>query len=440
LFFFADYWLSMWFAKSTGKHEHIADSTFVTVYAIAVALFTVGILTRGILFTFTAIKKSLNLHEVMFKAVINARMAFFDSTPIGRILNAFARHMYAVDAQLADSLMQLLQYTPLCLGAIILMIVVMHHTLYVFIVAALVVALLLMFLGNIENKLRNQESITKSSIFSHLTATLEGLFSIRAYMCQQRFVNLFNEKCDENHVYLYRMVDIKRWAAFYLDVISSFIIYFTIVTVVEFRNDYPASTSGLVISNVLQLLVFLQWTIRMFDEVQEKMSSVKQVSYYGNCVQQEPPSIIENNRPSQDWPQSGNIKFSNVVLKYQEFGVAVLKGISINIKPKEKIGIVGRTGSGKSTLLISLLRIVEAAEGKVIIDGIDIAEIGLRDLRSKIAIIPQEPILFVGTVRNNIDLFSKSTDEEIWQALDSVNLGEFVRKMDKGLETPVIGK
>ncbi len=128
------------------------------------------------------------------------------------------------------------------------------------------------------------------------------------------------------------------------------------------------------------------------------------------------------------------------MLRYQEYGVDVLKNVTINIKPKEKIGIVGRTGSGKSTLLISLLRIVEAAGGKIIIDGIDVSQIGLEDLRTKIAIIPQEPILFVGTIRENIDLFNKNTDEEIWRALDSVHLGQFIRKFPLKLNALVIGK
>jgi ABC-type multidrug transport system fused ATPase/permease subunit len=215
-------------------------------------------------------------------------------------------------------------------------------------------------------------------------------------------------------------------------------IYTTIVVVIELRHIYPASTSGLVISNVLQLLVFLQWTVRMFGEVKEKMTSIRQVIYYGNAIKEEAPPVIESNRPDMDWPSKGCIRFGDVILKYQDNGVPVLKGVTINIKSKEKIGIVGRTGSGKSTLLISLLRIVELSGGKIIIDGIDVSKIGLKDLRSKIAIIPQEPVLFVGTIRENIDLFNKCTDAEIWRALDSVHLGNMVRKSDLKLESPVI--
>ncbi len=436
----SDYWISQWFAKPTGLYSNISDEVFVGVYGGAVGLFTIGILARGILFSYNSIRKSVDLHNKMFKSVIYAKMSFFDTTPIGRILNAFARHQYSVDAQLADSLMQLLQYTPLCMGAMILVMSVMYPTCGVFGGALIIGIIIIVFFGDSEEKMRNRDAITKSAIFSHLTASLEGLFSIRAFQCEKRFIDLYKEKIDHNHVYTYGMKELKCWLAFYLDILTSFMIYTTVIIVIEFSlvRQFTAPTGGLVISNVLQLLVFLQWAVRMFSEVREKMSSVKQVSYYGNSVQQESPAIIHSNRPPNGWPNVGNIKFDQVVLRYQDYGVDVLKNVTINIKAKEKIGIVGRTGSGKSTLLISLLRIVEAAEGKIIIDGIDVSKIGLEDLRTKIAIIPQEPILFVGTIRENVDLFQKNTDQEIWQALDSVHLGEFIRKFPQKLDAPVI--
>jgi ABC-type multidrug transport system fused ATPase/permease subunit len=236
------------------------------------------------------------------------------------------------------------------------------------------------------------------------------------------------------------LIKVKCWLAFYLDILVSFVIYTAVVIVVETVARYPASTSGLVVSNVLQLLVIFQWSFRMFSDVWEKSTSIKQVTYYGNSVKQEAAHVIESSRPPKEWPQYGNVRFNNVVLKYQDFGVSVLKGVTLNIKPKEKIGIVGRTGSGKSTLLISLLRIVELSDGEIVIDGLNISKMGLSDLRSRIAIIPQEPILFVGTIRENIDLFNKNSDEEVWRALDSVHLGNLIRKLDMKLNSPVIGK
>ena len=184
----------MWFARSSGKYTEYTDEMFVGFYGGACALFVMGILARGVIFSLSSIRKNVDFHSKMFKRVIYARMAFFDSTPIGRILNAFARHQYAVDAQLTDSLMQLLQYTPLTMGAMILCMSVMYPTVGVFGGAAIVAAIILFYLGDVEAKLRNQDALSKSSIFSHLTATLEGLFSIRAYQCEDRFIDLFNSK------------------------------------------------------------------------------------------------------------------------------------------------------------------------------------------------------------------------------------------------------
>ena len=172
---------------------------FVGAYGGAVCLFTIAVLTRGILFAMNSIKKSIELHNKMFKSVVYA------------ILNAFARHQYGVDAQLADSLMQALQYTPLCLGAIILVISVMWQTVGVFGGALVVGMVILLFAGNSEEKLRNQDSITKSTIFSHLTASLEGLFSIRAFQCETRFIDLYKDKIDQNHKYTFGMKEHKCW-------------------------------------------------------------------------------------------------------------------------------------------------------------------------------------------------------------------------------------
>ena len=263
--------MSQWFAKSTGSYEHISNEIFVGAYGGAVGIFAIGVFTRCIFFVLASVGKSHSLHNKMFKSVIFAKKSFFDSTPIGRILNAFARHQYAIDVQLADSLMQLLQYLALVVGAIALIIAVMWQTVGVFGGAAIIAAIIIVYVGDVEIKLRNQEAVTKSTIFSHLTASLEGLFSIRAYECQQRFIDLYIQKMDNNNKYTYGMMEVKRWMAFYIDIMTSLIIYTTVVCVIELRSIYPASTSGLVLSNVLQLLIFIQWTIRMFGEVRKTM-------------------------------------------------------------------------------------------------------------------------------------------------------------------------
>jgi ABC-type multidrug transport system fused ATPase/permease subunit len=230
---------------------------------------------------------------------------------------------------------------------------------------------------------------------------------------------------------------VKSYQALYLDILSSFIIYFSsLLLVFQRRQEAIDSVAGLALSNALQMLVFVQWTVRQWGEVETQMSSVGQLVYYGK-VQPEAPFEIPEKKPPASWPTRGEIKFRDIELKYQKFGVSVLKNINLTIYPQEKIGIVGRTGSGKSTLLISLLRIVEPCNGLITIDDLDVSQIGLHDLRNKIAIIPQEPVMFVGTIRSNLDPFNKCTDEEIWKALDAVFLGEKLRNSPSKLETRV---
>jgi ABC-type multidrug transport system fused ATPase/permease subunit len=223
----------------------------------------------------------------------------------------------------------------------------------------------------------------------------------------------------------------------YLDFLSSLVSYFSSLLLVFQRYETGIdSIAGLALSNALQMLVFVQWTVRQWGDVETQMSSVGQLVYYGK-VQPESPFEIPEKKPAATWPTRGEIKFHNIELKYQKFGVSVLKNVNLTIYPREKIGIVGRTGSGKSTLLISLLRIVEPCNGVITIDDLDVSGIGLHDLRNKIAIIPQEPVMFVGTIRSNLDPFNKSTDEEIWKALDAVFLGAKLRQSPSKLETKV---
>lgn len=230
----------------------------------------------------------------------------------------------------------------------------------------------------------------------------------------------------------------KSFQALYIDILSSMVIYFSALFLIFQKSSGQTvdSIAGLALSNALQMLVFVQWTIRQWGEVETQMSSVGQLSYYGN-TKPEAPFEIPEKKPPAEWPQQGLIKFKNIELKYQKFGISVLKNVNMTIYPMEKIGIVGRTGSGKSTLLISLLRIVELYDGQITIDGLDVSGIGLHDLRNKIAIIPQEPVMFVGSLRSNLDPFNKCNDEEIWKALDAVFLGDKIRKSPSKLDTHV---
>ena len=429
-----DYWLRLWVPKTLGNR---GDAFYIGIYGAFTFAFVCGVFARGLVFSNVTFAKAHALHGDIFKSVMHAPMSFFDMTPLGRILSAFSKHQLHVDDTMPDAALQALQYFPLGLGALILCSVLIPWNWAPSIGLVCMGYLLVRYSNAADMKTKSLESVTKPPIYAHFTATLEGLFSLRAYHAQDRFDAMSLQKIDTNHEALFAMQCIKSFQALYIDILSSFVIYFSTLLLVLNRSDpNTAANGGLALSNALQMLVFVQWTVRMWSDVETQMASVGQLVYYAK-VKPEAPFEIPDKKPPSDWPQKGTIRFENIVLKYQKFGVSVLKNVSCTIYPTEKIGIVGRTGSGKSTLLVSLLRIVESAEGRILIDDLDVSTIGLHDLRNKVAIIPQEPVMFVGTLRSNLDPFHRSTDEEIWKALDAVQLGEKVRNMPSKLETLV---
>lgn len=445
----SDYWLRLWVPRI----GNFTDAVYIGVYAAFTLVFTTGVLARGVAFSTIAYRKSLELHDRLFQSIIRAPMSFFDKTPLGRILSAFSKHLFHIDDSMPDAALQMLQYFPLGVGALFLCAILIPWNWAPVLGLFIVACLFIKYSSFAVEKTKALETITKSPVFAHTTTSLEGVFSIslscysilyfqgiRAYHAQSRFDQTNIRIIDKNHEALFALQSAKSFQALYLDIISSFIVYASALFIVLFRTSPGMpSIAGLALSNALQMLVFVQWTVRMWGDVNAQLSSVGQVVFYSN-VSSERPFDIPETKPKPEWPDNGEIEFKNIVLKYSEYGVNVLKDISFIIKPREKIGIVGRTGSGKSTLLVSLLRIVEAHEGSIIVDGIDVGTIGLSDLRSRIAIIPQEPVLFVGTVRTNLDPFHKSEDVELWSALDAVNLGMTVRNMDLKLDSEVIGK
>jgi len=430
----SDYWLRLWVPRI----GNFSDEVYLSTYGALTFLFAFGVLIRGIWFARLAASKAHILHDNIFNAVIRAPMSFFDATPLGRILSAFSKHLLCVDDTLPDASLQMLQYLPLGLGALILAAVLIPYNYIPTLLIIAIASSFISFSSPAIEKSKQLESLTKAPIFAHVTTSLEGLFSIRAYHAQTRFDSINISRIDSNHEALLALNCAKSFQALYLDFMASAVVYFTSMLVVVFKDEPGmASIAGLALSNVLQMLVFVQWTVRMYGDVNSQIASVGQLVYYAD-IPSEAPAVIPETQPPASWPSEGKIEFQNVVLRYQPTGPMVLKNVNFTINSCEKIGIVGRTGSGKSTLLISLLRIVEAAEGKVLIDGVDVSKIGLDELRTKIAIIPQEPVLFVGTVRSNLDPFSKSTDQEIWKALHAVNLGETIQETAGKLDAVVI--
>jgi len=214
------------------------------------------------------------------------------------------------------------------------------------------------------------------------------------------------------------------------------IIFFAALFSVVNRDSLESGLVGLSITYALQVTATLNWMVRMSSELETNIVSVERVKEYSETPT-EAEWIIPDSRPPDEWPDAGNIVIDEFDLKYREGLPLVLKQINCDIKPGEKVGIVGRTGAGKSTLTLALFRILERAGGRIMVDGVDIAKIGLQDLRSRLTIIPQDPVLFSGTLRLNLDPFDTHTDDELWKILELSHLKNFVSGLDEGLLHPV---
>ncbi|TPX37470.1 hypothetical protein SmJEL517_g00565 [Synchytrium microbalum] len=429
--FVSDVWLSFFVQGAYGYNS----ATYLGVYAGLALAIALGVLLRGRLFTEAALARSVSLHRKILDAVLRAPMSYYDATPLGLILSNFARHLFLVDDYLPEACLQALSYTPILVGTIVLVCAVVPWFWATLPLYAGLAYLLLWYCGGVEGRLKGLEAFNKGPMFAHLSATLEGLFSIRVYRETDRFDSFNRSLIDADHRALFSLTLVKGLQALYIDLLSCLFIFIAALFTVIFQTN--AAVTGLAISNALQLLLFVPWLARTVGDVKAAVGSVEVVIRTADSIPREGSAIHDigsSGTPPEGWPSNGDIEFRNVVLRYHRYGVAVLKGVNVSIHGGETIAVVGRSGSGKTTLLVAMLRIVEASEGNVLVDNVNVSSIRLRELRSRIAVIPQEPVLLTGTVRSNLDPFGKRSDVDVWKALDSVHMGDKIRELPLKLD------
>lgn len=256
--------------------------------------------------------------------------------------------------------------------------------------------------------------------------------TIRAFGQQNVFIQSSENKVDENNRCYYPSIVANRWLAVRLEFVGNSVVFFACLFAVFGRATLTGGTVGLSVTYALNVTQTLNWLVRMTTELETNIIAVERVKEYSE-IPREAPLIIAETTPEKTWPQKGEIVFSNYCVRYRDGLDLVLKDITCRIQPSEKIGIVGRTGAGKSSLLLGLFRIIESASGNIYIDGVDISKLGLHHLRSKLTIIPQEPVLFSGTLRMNLDPFDVHLDTTIWRALEHAHLKSFVESLPKKL-------
>ncbi|XP_040891867.1 multidrug resistance-associated protein 1 isoform X3 [Toxotes jaculatrix] len=277
-------------------------------------------------------------------------------------------------------------------------------------------------------QLRRLEAVSRSPIYTHFNETVQGASVIRAFGEQSRFIVQANKRVDFNQTSYFPRFVATRWLAVNLEFVGNGVVLAAAILSVMGKSTLSPGIVGLAVSHSLQVTGILSWIVRSWTDVENNIVSVERVNEYADTAKEASWSIEGSSLPLA-WPQRGTIEFQDYGLQYRKGLELALKGITLHIHEREKVGIVGRTGAGKSSLALGIFRILEAAKGKIFIDGVNIEDIGLHDLRSRITIIPQDPVLFSGSLRMNLDPFDTYTDEEVWSSLELAHLKNFVSNL-----------
>lgn len=443
----ANIWTSLWLSYWTSdKYPSLSMGQYIGIYAGLGALNVVLMFTFSTYLTTCGTNASKTMLHRAMNRVLRAPMAFFDTTPLGRITNRFSRDIQVMDNELSDA-MRIYALTMTMIISIMILIVVFF---YYFIIALVPLFVLFLLASNYyrasAREMKRHEALLRSTVYAKFGEAITGVACIRAYGVEGEFQRSIRDSIDVMNGAYFLTFSNQRWLSIRLDAVAILLVFVTGVLVVTSRFNVSPSISGLVLSYILAIAQMLQFTVRQLAEVENNMNSTERVHYYGTELEEEAP--LHQREVTESWPEKGRIQFSNTEMRYRAGLPLVLKGLSMDVRGGERVGIVGRTGAGKSSIMSALFRLTELSGGSIKIDDIDISTIGLQDLRSRLAIIPQDPALFKGTVRSNLDPFNEHNDLELWSALRKAYLidqdsepvdTETKSEPTSGDATPVVG-
>ncbi|CAN8068720.1 unnamed protein product [Agarophyton chilense] len=432
------WWLSYWSERqSLGDPRPIGF--FMGIYfalAVGYALLT---MIRSIWFLNLALYASKKLHDKMLHSVLRAPLTFFDTTPIGRIISRFSRDVQTLDELLPQYFQQMLTTVLNLVASYAFIGVILPIFLSVAVPVTVFYFILQRFFNRTSLELKRMDAISKSPIYAHFSETLGGLSTIRAYGKQGQSKSQNMRMIDVNQRAYFSWIAANRWFSLYLEMAGTLLIFATALFSVFASSDIFAGNIGLSLSYALQVTGILGFTVRSITELEGQMSSVERAKFYSEELPQEAPAKLdpEDDAKPKDWPKNGHVKIEDVRMRYREGLELVLKGVDVSISGGEKVGVVGRTGSGKSSLMVAILRMVEIEGGRICIDDVNLQDIGLDDVRTNITIIPQDPVVFSGTIRFNLDPFNRHSEAELWDALEKSHMKQFVMEFEGGLDAQV---
>ncbi|XP_015127759.1 multidrug resistance-associated protein 4 [Diachasma alloeum] len=406
------------------------DHRALWIYGTLITACTILTIARNVVFFKICMNAGKNIHTLMLECLLQAPMKFFDNNPSGRIVNRFSKDTGCIDELLPNALIDSIQVFAVMIGILSQVLIINWWTIFSMAVMGYCYwKIRTLFLATAQD-LKRLEGITKSPVFSHVNASLAGLATIRSAGGQEMLRREFDNHQDVHTSANSLLISISTAFGLWLDAVTIVFVAFITYSFIILKNDSTfAGDVGLAISQILILCGMLQYGMAQTAEMVAQMTSVERVLQYTRLEREGPFDSEVNSKPPVTWPREGRIEFDHVYLRYSEKDAPVLKDLNLIIEPGMKVGVVGRTGAGKSSLIAALFNLAKL-EGAIRIDGVDTKKIGLHDLRRKISIIPQEPMLFSATLRDNLDPFHQFKDDQLWAALGEVELKGHSQSLD----------
>ncbi len=424
-----------WWLSTISKHPQVFDS--VIIYGLLGLITLTVTLMNGLFWLKRGVEAGRYLHNAMLKSILGAPIRFFDSTPVGRILQRFSRDIESVDVYLQWTFDSAVHCFLQILVTLALIVFVLPSML-------LIMAPMLVFYYFLQRdyrrparEIKRLDSLARSPRYAHFKETLMGLTVIRGFDKEGWFIESFRKRLVKSQETFYNAYILNRWFSVRVPVLGGLIAGATMVvlSLAVQKGVISPGLGGLLTVYSMSFWAFLNWGIRVFSDIETRMTSIERLKFYSNLPQEKGHSF--ELPVAGEWPKKGDLQFQDVKVRYASHLPLVLKGVSFTIKHGERIGLIGRTGSGKSTLLQTLFRFVDLEAGKISLDGREIHEVTLPELRRNLAIIPQDPVLFMGTIRTNLDRYNQYTDEEIKKSLADASMWSFISSLPLGLQTPV---
>lgn len=443
------YWLKMWTSESAQASVVLKSQYFIHaslqrlmtvvreehslfywigVYSgLSVAVCIVGV-AKYVLVYIASLRASRGLFERMTSTIMRAPLRWLDTVPTGRILNRFAKDFETFDTNLSGNIAMLVYHSLALVGVIAAGVILSRWTLLLALFLLSINIIYAMYYLGGAREVKRLESNSRSPIFELFGSTLSGVGTIRAFGKSEEYIDKMFKRIDIFSQRTFYVWVLNRWMGLRMSIIGGFFSVLVGAVIVAIP-DIDASLAGFALSFALTYTINVIWTIRRYANTELDMNSTERIVEYTRLATEDTGGIA----PPAAWPHEGRVEFQDLVVSYAPELPLVLKGISFDIKPRERVGVVGRTGAGKSSMTLALFQFIRASSGSIYIDGLDISKVLLKDLRSRLAIIPQDPVLFSGTIRSNLDTFEEHNDQELRDALERVHL---IRSANSGTVTP----